>query len=68
MVTTILRVGEGFRIDDTGQSFAVKIVTFKVGDNGPFSVEIRADEFSAARAQEEIEQTAREIRALNNLS
>ena len=63
----IVRIQESFRIDDGGETRQTKQILYRVGTDGPFSIEIPADEFTPERAREilELEVTKlREIRAL----
>lgn len=64
MEPEIIRISEAFRIDEVGNTKNVRVVQFKIGTHGPFSVEIPEAEFTPERAREELEKTATTIRAL----
>lgn len=60
----IVRIQESFRIDPGGDSTQTKQVLFRVGKDGPFSIEIPSAEFTAERARELISEEARKIAEL----
>lgn len=61
----ILRVGEAFRIDETGQTRTVMVVMYKVGPHGPFSFEVPAADFDEVKVRAELETRAAKLRALS---
>lgn len=42
---TISRIQESFRIDDAGETTQTKQILFRVGKDGPFSIEVPSAEF-----------------------
>lgn len=65
MDTKILRITEIPRLDQTSLSFKTdRMVQFMVGDHGPFQLTIPGDQFTAARAEQLVEEQAAEIRKL----
>jgi len=61
MKTRVTRVEDSVRFTEAGLTERVLRVTFRVGEQGPFTIDFRAAEFSAATVTERLEQFAREI-------
>jgi len=59
-----IRVAEFAQIQENGSVVRVIRTEFKVGEHGPFIVEIPAREFTAALVKQKIEIIAREVRQL----
>jgi len=61
---SIIRQYEVQRLTQGGQAQSMMRVEFKVGEDGPFSVEIPREQYSAESARFEINIIAEEVRAL----
>jgi hypothetical protein len=59
-----VRVTEDIRFERTGQTTPVKVLTFTVGEHGPFRLEIPRSEYSAEVAERMV---SREITSLRSL-
>lgn len=64
MEITILSIGEGLKIDERGNVIRTRVVSYKIGDYGPFTIEIPASEFSEATVRERIEKERERLRAI----
>jgi hypothetical protein len=60
----IISMSETYKGDDRGTFQKFMRVTFKVGDDGPFTHDFPADGFTAATARPVLEQRARELQML----
>lgn len=58
---SITRILESFRIDDTGETTQTKQILFKVGKDGPFSLEVPIAEFDPAKVSQLLEAEADKI-------
>lgn len=63
---TIVSVRESFRLTDAGEAQQTKQVLYRVGDDGPFSVEIPTAEFDPDNVREVIGREAEKILRLRN--
>jgi len=63
---TIIRQSHQSALDAGGTIRRLVRVDFKIGDDGPFSVSIPETDYSAAAAQDRIEQFAREVGQLRS--
>jgi len=63
---SIIRQSHQSELDATGTVRRLVRIDFKIGDDGPFSVSIPELDYSAAAAQDRIEQFAREIQQLRS--
>ncbi len=61
---TITNVRESFRIDDAGDTTQTKQILFRVGTDGPFSIEIPTVEFEPEKVRALLEAEAQKIKAL----
>jgi|YelNatPaOPRAMG01_1025707.scaffolds.fasta_scaffold44361_1 hypothetical protein len=61
MEVTILGIAEGVRIDERGNLVRTRVVTYKIGEYGPFTIELPATEFSEITVREKIEQEKNRI-------
>lgn len=61
---TITSVRESFRIDDAGETTQTKQILFRVGPDGPFSIEIPTVEFEPDTVRALLEVEAQKIKAL----
>jgi len=64
METKITSVRAGIRFDKEKGWVHTRIVTYLVGDQGPFTLTLDADEFDTMKVQEKIEEEARKIEEL----
>ncbi len=60
----IVSIKESFRLNDAGDSTQTKQILFRVGDDGPFSVEIPTAEFDPDKVRALLEAEADKIVAL----
>lgn len=58
---TIVSIKESFRLNDAGDSTQTKQILYRVGDDGPFSVEIPTAEFDPAKVREVLTVEANKI-------
>lgn len=58
---TITSIKESFRINDAGETTQTKQVLFRVGDDGPFSIEIPTIEFEPDNVRRILEAEADKI-------
>lgn len=58
---TISRIIESFRIDDSGVTTQVKQILFRVGDDGPFTIEVPSAEFDPEKVKRLLEAEADKI-------
>lgn len=58
---TIARILESFRIDDAGTTTQVKQILFRVGDDGPFSIEVPSADFDPEAVRRLLEAEADKI-------
>lgn len=61
---TIVTTRETFRIDDAGNTQKVRVVLWRYGKDGPFTLELPEAEFTAERVKRELDRLAGELRAL----
>ena len=61
---TIVSIKESFRLNDAGDSTQTKQILFRVGNDGPFSVEIPTVEFEPEKVREVLTAEANKIREL----
>ena len=61
---TITSVRESFRIDDAGETKQTKQILFRVGTDGPFSIEVPTEEFEPEKVRALLEAEAAKIKAL----
>jgi hypothetical protein len=61
MEVTILGIAEGVRIDERGNLIRTRVVTYKIGEYGPFTIELPSTEFSEITVREKIEQEKNRI-------
>ncbi len=61
---TIVSIKESFRLNDAGDSTQTKQILYRVGDDGPFSVEIPTAEFDPDKVREVLTAEANKIREL----
>ena len=54
MEIVILSIGEGLKIDERGNVIRTRVVTYKIGEYGPFTIEIPATEFNDTVVRERI--------------
>jgi len=64
METKITSIREGIRFDKEKGWVNTRIVTYLVGDQGPFTLTLDEDEFDTMKVQEKIEEEARKIEEL----
>jgi len=64
MLVQIIKVREKPKIDPTGSLVYYMDISYMVGDHGPFSVEMRKDQYSPEAAKEKVEKTAAGIKNL----
>lgn len=61
----ILSITEGTTLDpDTLRFKAMRIVRFKVGTHGPFTLQVPEEKFTEAYIREQLDETARRVNAL----
>jgi len=60
----ILGIGEGLKIDERGNVIRTRVVTYKIGDYGPFTLEIPATEFNDAVVRERLEKEREKLRGI----
>lgn len=60
----IIAISEGVKLDRSGNFERTRIVQFRVGEHGPFQIEIPGSEFTEGRVRELLEAQAREISGL----
>lgn len=60
----IVSIKESFRLNDAGDSMQTKQILFRVGTDGPFSVEIPTSEFEPDKVRTLLEAEANKILAL----
>lgn len=58
---TVNRIEEDFRLNPRGEFVRVQVVTFNVGDQGPFTEEFRREEFTPEEVRRRLEERARVI-------
>jgi len=59
-----IRVQEGLKIDERGNIIRTRVVTFFIGQHGPFTIEIPATEYSPELVQQKIEEEKRKLQAI----
>jgi hypothetical protein len=64
MEIVILSIGEGLKIDERGNVIRTRVVTYKIGEYGPFTIEIPATEFNDTVVRERIEKEREKLRAI----
>lgn len=60
----ISRIQESFRIDDAGETTQTKQILFRVGKDGPFSIEVPSKDFDPDKVTKMLEVEADKIRKL----
>lgn len=63
----VISTTETYIPDDSGKFIKHKRVSYKVGDDGPFTHDFPAEGFSAAAARLVLDTHARELRALKGV-
>lgn len=58
---TIARIAESFRIDDAGVTTQTKQILFRVGEDGPFSIEVPTASFDPDEVNKLLEAEADKI-------
>ncbi len=58
---TILTITEAVRLDDLGNLKRTRLVRYKVGEHGPFQLEVPEEQFTADHVRERLERAAAEI-------
>lgn len=61
---TIVQTRETFRITDAGETIKVRVVLWRSGKDGPFTLELPDSEFSADRVRRELDRLSAELVAL----
>lgn len=64
LVATVNRIAQSSSLTPNGKLLTTYIVSFSVGDHGPFQVQIDASGFSAAAVQAAMKPVVDEINAL----
>ena len=64
MLVRIIKIRERPRIDATGELIYYKEIDYMVGDHGPFSVDMRKDEYTPEAARAKVEAEAAGIKDL----
>jgi len=64
METKIVDIVESTTLDERGNLVKVMVVSYKVGDLGPYTIEIPKVQFTHAKAKELVEKEAEEIRKM----
>jgi len=67
LATQIISVTQSASLDSQGNVVPQVILSYKIGPHGPFTAAFPAATFTAATAQEVINQRAREINQLVNM-
>lgn len=60
----IVRIEERLGVNERLQNVRVKVVTYRVGNQGPFTLEFTDEEFSEEAVRQAIEENAAKVRAL----
>lgn len=60
----IIQITEGVKLDRNGNFERTRIIQFRVGEHGPFQIELVQSEFSEGRVRELLDAQAREISGL----
>ncbi|MEM3554480.1 MAG: hypothetical protein QXU79_01515 [Candidatus Micrarchaeaceae archaeon] len=60
----IINITEGLRIDERGNINRTRVVQYKIGNFGPFTIEIPAKEFSTEYVVKMIEEEVNKIKGL----
>lgn len=68
MEPEIIKVSEAFRIDEAGGTRRVRQVLYKVGDDGPFSLDFEEAEFDPDRVLERVRLEADKLTKLRGRS
>jgi len=63
----VISTSEVFLPDDNGKFVKHKRVSFKVGDDGPFTKDFPADGFNASSVKLALDAEARELKALKGV-
>ncbi len=67
MEAKIVSINEGLKIDERGNIVRTRVVLFYIGNDGPFTIEIPANEFSPEIVQQKIEEERRKIMAIRGI-
>ena len=67
MQPTITRVIETTDVDDRGRPIQAVRVEFKLGEHGPFSVTLAKNVFTAAAANQKIQEFAASVQGLQGI-
>lgn len=65
---TITSIAESFRLGDDGSAQQTKQILFRVGKDGPFSIEVPTEEFEPDHVNQLLEAEAEKILKLRGLS
>jgi hypothetical protein len=61
---TIIQTRETFRIDESGATVKMRVILWRSGKDGPFTLEIPESQFTAERVRQELERMVAELHAL----